>query len=289
MYLNPPLPGEECDEYTPRYYTEMPCTQAQADAAVALAEWLFVYSYKWGKPVDNANVFGASTWGHGIFGIQPPEPAPAPIPWRHPIANGCISQGYYGQAIAYHCTWHAAIDIVDDRSEITASHPTAAVGGRAVYPAAGSHSGITCDVVDSGYDAAVMGHWVRLRHSTFADNDDQGLPIIDTVYMHLRHKPAVVAGDKIDWNTIIGYVGGTPCWDDHLHLAVYVWENTVGSTAREKYEADAYNTNVKGRGGIASASAGCEYRKDPEDYIPFMPHHYSPTTGMWVGCEDEEP
>lgn len=249
--------GDECFwAGTTTFHSGIPFMQAQVDAAIALARWLFFAAYNLGKPLENQNVWGASEWGDPIFELEPAPPPPIDIPWQWPVTGGYISQGWGGTAVGYECVTHRAIDIAGN-----AAHPLPE--GTAIYPAAGNHGGRGCWVVDKGYYEQ-HGYWVRLRHSHSWDYADNAFPRIDTVYTHLREAAYVSPGNWITMSDRIGSVGQTGLGGVHLHLGVYEWPSNVA------YDGDAINTqaNLLGIAGMATMIAGCSYRKDPMQYLP---------------------
>lgn len=226
-----------------------PLKQAQLNSAVDLVRWLIYSAYGLGEPMDGQNVFGASDWGDPIFDMEP-GPAPGVVPWQWPISGGYISQGYNdclwvdaSGTCLYGCDKHAALDIAGISE------------GTAVYPAAGNPGGTGCYVVDRGY-GSVEGYWIRLRHVDKAAAEIYSIPLVDTVYYHLREKAHAAPGQWIKMSDRIGSVGstGSASGGTHLHLGVYEWPNAATK--------DADGGNDDGR------YAGCSYRKDPMLYLP---------------------
>ncbi len=66
-------------------------------------------------------------------------------------------------------------------------------------------------VLAKGFNNAA-GNWVAIRH----DND------LVSVYGHMRDPSFVLAGERIDENTVLGYEGATGfATGSHLHLSLY--------------------------------------------------------------------
>ena len=144
-------------------------------------------------------VFEAEARKQGIYIVRvkaPLIPSKGIKLFKMPLDDYIITQGYgmtvFAKREAYGGAPHNGIDMTDGPgSEIKS------IGSGAVLA--------------KGYNNA-GGNWLAIRH----DND------LVSVYGHMKNPALVLAGEKVDQNTVIGYEGATGfVTGPHLHLSLY--------------------------------------------------------------------
>jgi murein DD-endopeptidase MepM/ murein hydrolase activator NlpD len=145
--------------------------------------------------------------------------------FRFPIDCGYISQGFGNTAFAsvdnaYNGAIHNGVDVgVVTGTEIKP------IGRGIIYAKGASPSG--------GW-----GNWVMVKHDKIKINiggKDQEFEYY-SLYGHMVAETMLDVGARVDENTLLGWVGGTPYWAPHLHFTLFAsssgWgvptPNTIG-------------------------------------------------------------
>lgn len=128
-----------------------------------------------------------------------------------PIDCGYISQGYGDTEFAsidnaYNGEIHNGVDVgVGTGTDIRS------MGKGTVYAKGASPSG--------GW-----GNWVMVKHDKIKVKIDTQEVEYEfySLYSHMISETYLNVGERVDENTIIGWVGGTPDWAPHLHFSLFV-------------------------------------------------------------------
>ncbi len=138
--------------------------------------------------------------------------------FRFPVECGYISQGYGKTAFAsidnaYNGAIHNGFDV-----GVKTGTPIYAIGNGEVFTKGKTPSG--------GW-----GNYLIIKHDpvTFktGQKDKKGNDIETTMqfyslYAHLVSESHIALNERVDSNTVIGFVGGTPYWAPHLHLSLFL-------------------------------------------------------------------
>jgi len=141
--------------------------------------------------------------------------------FRFPVTCGYISQGYGNTVFAaidkaYKGAIHNGFDV-----GVNIGTPIYAIGNGTVYAKGRTPSG--------GW-----GNWVMMKHDPVkidsGQKDKDGNIIYNEMVFfsltaHMVSESHLAVGERVDSNTIIGFVGGTPNWAPHLHLSLYLSES----------------------------------------------------------------
>jgi murein DD-endopeptidase MepM/ murein hydrolase activator NlpD len=149
--------------------------------------------------------------------------------FRFPVDCGYISQGY-GKTVfaavdnAYNGAIHNGFDV-----GVGTGKPIYAVGQGTVFGKGRTPAGN-------------WGNWVMIKHDPV--NIDRGQRDKDgnivytpmqfySLSAHMVSETHLAIGERVDQNTVVGFVGGTPNWAPHLHFSLFMsdsgWgENKIG-------------------------------------------------------------
>lgn len=141
--------------------------------------------------------------------------------FRFPVNCGYISQGY-GKTVfaavdnAYNGAIHNGFDV-----GVNLGTPIYAIGQGTVFGKGRTPS-------------ANWGNWIMIKHDPVnidsGRRDKDGNIIYTPVQFyslsaHMVSETHLAVGERVDQNTIIGFVGGTPHWATHLHLSLFLSES----------------------------------------------------------------
>lgn len=145
--------------------------------------------------------------------------------FRFPVDCGYISQGYGNTVFAavdkaYKGAIHNGFDV-----GIGMGTPVYAIGKGEVYAKGTTPSG--------GW-----GNWIMIKHDpvkiSTGQRDKKGNEIFNEIQFyslsaHMVSETHLAVGERVEANTVIGFVGGTPYWAPHLHLSLLLspsgWAN----------------------------------------------------------------
>ncbi|MDD3480831.1 MAG: M23 family metallopeptidase [Patescibacteria group bacterium] len=138
--------------------------------------------------------------------------------FRFPVECGYVSQGYGNTVFAsidnaYNGAIHNGFDV-----GVRTGSPIYAVGNGEVYAKGKTPSG--------GW-----GNWVMVKHDPVTyktgKKDKDGDDIMATMQFyslsgHMVSESHLEVGERVDSETIVGFVGGTPYWAPHLHFSLFI-------------------------------------------------------------------
>jgi murein DD-endopeptidase MepM/ murein hydrolase activator NlpD len=148
-----------------------------------------------------------------------------------PVNCGYISQGFGNTEFAsidnaYNGNIHNGTDVgIGTGTEIRS------IGKGEVYAKGVSPSG--------GW-----GNWVMIKHDKVKikiDTQEREYEFY-SLYGHMVSETYLNVGEKVDTNTIVGWVGGTPDWAPHLHFSLFI--SSSGWGAPSPNTIGAYPGNV---------------------------------------------
>lgn len=138
--------------------------------------------------------------------------------FNFPINCGYISQGFGNTEFAsidnaYNGNIHNGVDVgIGTGTEIRS------IGRGEIYAKGASPSG--------GW-----GNWVMIKHEKVKikiDTQEREYEFY-SLYGHMVSETYLNVGEKVDTNTILGWVGGTPDWSPHLHFSLFVSNSGWGA------------------------------------------------------------
>lgn len=144
--------------------------------------------------------------------------------FNFPVECGYVSQGFgmtefAGVDNAYRGNIHNGFDVGINTGTEIKSVGTGTVYAKGVSPSGG------------------WGNWVMVKMDK-VKIENQEIEFY-ALYSHMITESFKRVGDKVDSGTILGWVGGTPYWDPHLHMSLFVNPSGWSDAAVGPYPGNA--------------------------------------------------